>query len=369
MHRYALGGATMRLPDRPRTLLARGGAVWMWPGIPLTLRKGAAIEPIDIAILRFWVTRLHGPEGLDIPLAAVIGRAAEHLVMGNEVAAQRALDTGGFDRLSVDGAALMRRVAMKLGIGVVDLPLRAGPMTWDGRVIESHLPLFELYGEAAVLLAKAWDESKHPRWQAGMRDGGQFRSADGSGNASLAEGRSSSDGYSGNDEPPLEEPPHAPQIEPPKARYALIKQIGRWMVQAVAAGADKTVKDFMFKLEMLEWITRLAYDRQLWANLDPPKTIQELQDAVSNPKPGYQIHHIVEQDAAERDGFPRSQIDAPDNLVLVPAMKHREITSWYMTPNKDFMGLSPREFLHGRSWEVRREVGLWALQDAKVLEP
>ncbi len=48
--------------------------------------------------------------------------------------------------------------------------------------------------------------------------------------------------------------------------------------------------------------------------------MQELIDAVSEPKAGYQIHHIVEQTAAEREGYPRDMIDAPGNLVRIPTV-------------------------------------------------
>ena len=69
------------------------------------------------------------------------------------------------------------------------------------------------------------------------------------------------------------------------------------------------------------------------AYLDEPRTLEELRQAVSNPKQGYDIHHIVEKTSAEDDGFPKSMIHGPDNLVRVPRFKHWEITSWYMTKN------------------------------------
>ncbi len=40
-----------------------------------------------------------------------------------------------------------------------------------------------------------------------------------------------------------------------------------------------------------------------------------------------------------------------------------------MTPNADYNDLSPREFLRGKSWDVRYRVGLDALIRFKVLEP
>ena len=102
---------------------------------------------------------------------------------------------------------------------------------------------------------------------------------------------------------------------------------------------------------------------------DEPKTLEELQRAVSRPKRGYDIHHIVEQTSAEQDGFPRSVIDAPNNLVRIPRLKHWEITGWYMTKNKAYGGLSPRAYLRGKGWDDRTSVGLDALAKFGVLKP
>jgi hypothetical protein len=94
-----------------------------------------------------------------------------------------------------------------------------------------------------------------------------------------------------------------------------------------------------------------------------------LQRDASNPRAGYDIHHIVEQTSAEEDGFSRQTIDSPENLVRIPRWKHWAINSWYQTKNKAFGGLSPRDYLRGKSWEERRRVGLDALVDAGVLKP
>jgi hypothetical protein len=94
-----------------------------------------------------------------------------------------------------------------------------------------------------------------------------------------------------------------------------------------------------------------------------------LQQAVAPPKAGYEIHHIVEQTPAEQEGYRRSLIDGPDNLVRIPTLKHREITGWYQTGNKEFGGLSPRDYLRGKTWEERTSVGLGALIDHEVLRP
>ena len=64
-----------------------------------------------------------------------------------------------------------------------------------------------------------------------------------------------------------------------------------------------------------------------------------------------------------------SMIHAPDNLVRIPRFKHWEITSWYMTKNKDCKGLPPREHLRGRPWAERMGIGLDALILHGVLKP
>lgn len=103
--------------------------------------------------------------------------------------------------------------------------------------------------------------------------------------------------------------------------------------------------------------------------LDLPKSLDELQSAVSYPAKGYQIHHVVEQTAAERDGFPKTMIDSPENLVRVPTLKHWEINSWYQTKNRHFGFQSPRQYLEGKDWATRQRVGRAALIRAGVLKP
>jgi hypothetical protein len=49
-------------------------------------------------------------------------------------------------------------------------------------------------------------------------------------------------------------------------------------------------------------------------------------------------------------------------------MKHWDINAWYQQANEDFGGQSPREFLRGKDWEVRRQFGLDALRKFEVLK-
>jgi hypothetical protein len=111
------------------------------------------------------------------------------------------------------------------------------------------------------------------------------------------------------------------------------------------------------------------YEASIHAYLDPPKTLEELQSAASESKKGYEIHHIVEQKSAEDDKFPRSMIDAPDNLARIPKFKHWQITGWHMTRNRAFGNVPPREYLRGKGWDERTRIGLDALRQYGVLKP
>jgi hypothetical protein len=152
-------------------------------------------------------------------------------------------------------------------------------------------------------------------------------------------------------------PPIIPKESPPTApeRNDIARAAARWLAQNrghVIKGAD--------------WF--LEYEPSVRAYFDPPKSLPELQQAISTPKPGYDIHHIVEKTSAEQDGFPKLMINAPENLVRIPRFKHWEITGWYMTGNEDYGGLSPRDYLRGKDWDERTRVGLRALIRHGVLK-
>ena len=135
----------------------------------------------------------------------------------------------------------------------------------------------------------------------------------------------------------------------------------------LAAAEKKVAAKFLLALQAVAWLR----DSLQWirAYNDPPKTLEELQQDAQNPQPGYNIHHIVEQTPARQDGFPDSMIDGPGNLVRIPTLKHWQITAWYQTSNPKFDGLSPRDYLRGKSWDERRKIGLETLIDFGVLKP
>jgi hypothetical protein len=105
------------------------------------------------------------------------------------------------------------------------------------------------------------------------------------------------------------------------------------------------------------------------ANRDPPKPLEELQQAVSEPTLGYDIHHIVEQASARRGNQPEEMIDGSDNLVRIPRMKHWDLNRWYETEKPEFDWQTPRDYLKDKNWEERRRVGLQGLREVGVLKP
>jgi hypothetical protein len=120
-------------------------------------------------------------------------------------------------------------------------------------------------------------------------------------------------------------------------------------------------------LELASWVHEFV--PYIAAYADSPKTLEELQDAVSTPAIAYDIHHIVEQTPAEQEGFSRDLIDSSENLVRIPTLKHWQVTGWYTKANEDFGGLSPRSFLRGKDWDTRMRVGRDALIDQGILKP
>lgn len=178
-----------------------------------------------------------------------------------------------------------------------------------------------------LLCGKANFNPNQPRMPRGHPDGGQWTRID------EAAGKPASNGAlplirvsSGPDDLP-----ELPEKRPPAARerYAYVKRPAVWAArQAIRASALGRVQDALT-------VARWTYDYYPYvrAYLDEPRSLQELQRAAREPKKGYNIHHIVEQTPARQDGFANVRINAPDNLVRIPTLKHWEITAWYNRKN------------------------------------
>ena len=177
-----------------------------------------------------------------------------------------------------------------------------------------------------------------PRVPVGNPDGGQWTSA-------LA--------IAGMPRIPGQRPPTGPE------QTGVAKELALWLAEMGLSAFDVIARG--------SWL----YDSipNIVSYLDAPKSLGELQEDISTPKAGYDVHHIVERASAAADGYPIRRIDASDNLVRIPRMKHWEINAWYQRPNENFGGASPREYLRYKDWDERERVGLDALRQSGVLKP
>jgi hypothetical protein len=141
-------------------------------------------------------------------------------------------------------------------------------------------------------------------------------------------GRWAGPGIGHNQGPPLEKPPAIPKQPPAatKERTAIAKQVARWLARAGAAVASRTPIGLaaVTAAAGATWLYD-QYSAHIEAYQDAPKTLEELQSAAAVPRAGYDTHHIVEKTSAAQYGFDKASIDGPDNLVLIPRMKHWEI--------------------------------------------
>jgi hypothetical protein len=233
--------------------------------------------------------------------------------------------------------------------------VRAAPSTAELRY---KLATFLFYRAAArlktALDAKTNFDPNQPRIPRGSSEGGRWTRVGGTSRESLMRLASN-------------EPPTIPPIRPPtgRERNAVVKRVAAYLLRM---GARLTpIGRVLDILDAALWLC--DFTPYIEAYLDEPKSLQELQRNVSGPKRGYDIHHIVEQTPAAKDGFPRSMIDAPENLVRIPTLKHWQINGWFSTPNRRFGGLSPRDYLRGKDWQERVRIGRDALIYFGVLRP
>jgi hypothetical protein len=166
---------------------------------------------------------------------------------------------------------------------------------------------------------------------------------------------------------PPEEPPAVPSQRPetPQRRNEIIRSVARWAANVLKAGRSLNVLGALY--EAASWLDTDAYF--IDAYLDAPKSLEELNLGVAERKLGYDRHHIVEQTQARNEGYPESQINSPENLVRVPTLKHWEINGWMSSKSPEFGGLSPRQFLEGKSWQEKRDFGLSVLKKFGILKP
>jgi hypothetical protein len=82
--------------------------------------------------------------------------------------------------------------------------------------------------------------------------------------------------------------------------------------------------------------------------------------------PGYEYHHIVEQNSA--GDLPITEINSTKNVVVIPKLFHEEITSEFMKiPEDSAEQTSLRESLQGKAFEEKWNEGLRVLRLVGVL--
>src|SRR5690348_976453 len=175
------GRAVARGPNQPRTLVCTADGIWLWPGTPLTERRGAALVPIPASQLYQQVATLHGPSVHPAMLARTIARAAACLNQGHLQDADDALAAFPLPPVSFDGAALMQAINKRLGVSIPDVAVAGWPSNSRTDLFEQMarvhdrklavaLALEPVFNPDLQRLAPAnvpFDPLRHPRWPKG----------------------------------------------------------------------------------------------------------------------------------------------------------------------------------------------------------
>ena len=198
-----------------------------------------------------------------------------------------------------------------------------------------------------ILTAKAGYRPDQPRAPAGTEIGGQWILEDG--DVTLV----------GHDYNP-KQLPEIPEERPPTIRERNSIAVRVAIILSRASLGNSLIN-------IAAWVREHAEDR-IVAYLDSPKFLDELQRGADTPKPGYDVHHIVEQTPARRDGFSEELINGWKNKVRIPTYRHWQITQWYATPQEKIGNLTPRQYLEGRTWQQRYQYGLKILRQFEVLK-
>lgn len=237
----------------------------------------------------------------------------------------------------------------------------ARPRLLSARALACHIAgerMMTAFARFQAFAEKAGFNRDQPRVPAGNREGGRWAGSDGS-----SQGSRSRIGDNGG--PPFD--PEEPPKQPPKEKISRIKA-AKALAKRIAQQLLRRAGPIGVLITAIELAENYSEMPSVTSYQDSPKTLSELQQNAGQRRPGYEDHHIVEQGAGGREGFSRSQIDGADNVVSVPKYKHHEITGWYNTKNPNFSGLTPREYLRGKSWDEQMRVGHFAMRKFGVLK-
>ncbi len=84
-----------------------------------------------------------------------------------------------------------------------------------------------------------------------------------------------------------------------------------------------------------------------------------------NPGDGYQWHHIVNQNPANKKRF-GTRLHCTDNLISLPEATHQTISGFYNKKLEWTNGRFVRDVIADRSWRKQYEYGLEVLRDHGV---
>nr|DAH95283.1 MAG TPA: hypothetical protein [Caudoviricetes sp.] len=175
-------------------------------------------------------------------------------------------------------------------------------------------------------------------------------------------------GIGHNEGPPLE-PPEIPSRKPEYGGEYMrfVRQAAEWV--RWVGRYTPYANAFFGALEQIDETNALV--NTIKSANDPPRSLEELQDRVNlADRSGYHRHHIAEEKAARTAGFSEDLIQGRNNVVLVPILKHIEISRYYSTKVEQTDGakLSPRDQLKDKDFETRWQFGLVILRRYEVLK-
>jgi hypothetical protein len=302
------------------------------------------------------------------------------------------------------------------GLGKIADALNKGDLALANiALVQLCIPPFASAGNSQLAAAAddlqkviPWDPVKHPRRSTSDAEGhgGEFVAVadEKSERPPVRPGDKSSD-LKPTDEPALDTDALTPEDEAHNAW----KQFGtrsRALARAIAPLLSKIPRYGQLIRALAEALPALIEEfPNIRSALDPPRTMDELRlaeedlgfssfealkksdDAESQEharpeveivakvyrpdgaRPGYQLHHIVEQNPANSEEFTPEQLHSTENVIEVPVYKHEAITAYYNSKPDGPGTLTVRQQLRGKSYEEQREKGLEILRKFGVLQP
>jgi len=142
----------------------------------------------------------------------------------------------------------------------------------------------------------------------------------------------------------------------------------------VKSGAEAVAHGIAKVVESTPWVAPQIsniYAATEFAHGKPYNLDTLIERAQGDSEPGYHDHHIVEQGPQNDDLSPEelNRIDDPENIVRIPYYTHQLITNYYRNPDPRLPGgVTPRQYLRGKSFDERYQFGLDVLRQRGVIK-